>query len=56
MVVTVLCTVATRSWVATAEMGFNPSVLVLQVSLTWESSSHVGLTEQKEVPDLSSGD
>lgn len=44
MVVTILCTVATQSWVAVAEMGFSPLVLALQVSLTWETSSHVGLT------------
>lgn len=56
MVVTMLCTVATQSWVAVAEMGFSPSALALKASLTWETTSHVGLTEQKEVSSLSGGD
>lgn len=43
MAVTMLCTVATQSWVAGTEMGFSPSVLTLQVSLTWETSNCVGL-------------
>lgn len=56
MVVTMLCTVATQSWVAVTEMGFSPSILTLQVSPTWETSNHAGLTEQIEVSSLSSGD
>lgn len=56
MVVTMLCTMATQSWVAVAEMGFSPSALALKASLTWETTSHVGLTEQKEVSSLSGGD
>lgn len=47
MVVTMLCTVATQSWVAVAEMGFSPSALALKASLTWETSSHVGLQNRK---------
>lgn len=43
MAFTMLCTVATQSWVAGTEMGFSPSVLTLQVSLTWETSNCVGL-------------
>lgn len=55
MVVTVLRTVATQSWVAVAEMRFSPSILTVQVSLTWETSN-VGLTEQIKVSSLSSKD
>lgn len=55
MVVTMLHTVATLSCVAVAEMGFSPSILTLQVSPTWETSNHVGLTEHTEVSSLSGG-
>jgi len=56
MVVTMLCTMATQSWVVIEEMGFSPSILTLQVSPTWETSNHVGLTEQIPVSSLSSGE
>ena len=55
MVVTMLCTVATQGWVVVTEIGFSPSILSLQVSPTWETSNHVGLTEQIEVSSLSGG-
>lgn len=56
MVVTMLHTVASLSRVAVAEMGFIPTILTLQVSPTWETSNHVGLTEHTEVSSLSGGD
>ena len=55
MVVTMLYTVATQSWVAIAEMGFSP-ILTLQVSPTWETSNYVGLPKQIEASSLSGGD
>lgn len=41
MVVTMLCTVASRSWVAVTEMGFSPSIPTLQVFPTYDTSNHV---------------
>lgn len=46
MVVTMLQAMATQIWVAIAEVGLSPSILMLQVSPTWETSNYVGLTEQ----------
>lgn len=56
MVVTMLCTVASRSWVAVTEMGFSPSIPTLQVFPTYDTSNHVGLTECTEVNSMFGGD